>query len=67
MSEHEAFVRALLAAAGLRPDENEIAHLVERVGPYRAIAEAQYRVADAAEEPGDLIFDVGRLGDPHAG
>ncbi len=66
MSEDEGFVRALLVVAGLRIDEDEVAHLVERVGPYRAIAEAQYRVAEAAEEPGDLIFDVGRLGDPHA-
>ena len=64
MPEHEQLVRALLAAAGISPDEDEVAELVEKYAVYRAIADAQYEVAEAAEEPGELIFDVERLGGP---
>ncbi|MDT3441435.1 MULTISPECIES: hypothetical protein [unclassified Pseudofrankia] len=56
LSTDDATVRTLLAIAGLKPSEEEIASLVASYPAVRASIDALYEVADVRyEEPG-LIF-----------
>lgn len=54
----EAVVRALLAAHGLAPSEDEIATLVALYGPNRQSVERLYSVAEARYESPALSFSA---------
>jgi hypothetical protein len=56
--EHEQVVRGLIASSGITPDPDEVEQLRLKYPVYREMAERQYLIPEALEEPSDLILDL---------